>query len=119
MPHWPRLHRGDVVLSTCHWKMTLKAPAVKEAHEVFIWAIQADRTRGPASSASWAGFSDCSFQTKHPSRNTGNSRRIGNCSGACGVAVLVTEGREGIRLPAGGTWVITLHMPIQTTLVQG
>lgn len=48
MPHWPRLHHGDIVLSTCHWKMTLKAPAVKEAHEVFIWAIQADRTGGPA-----------------------------------------------------------------------
>ena len=62
-----------------------------------------------ASSASWAGFSDCAFQTKHPSRNTGDSRRTGNCSGACGVAVLVTEGREGIRLPAGGTWVNSSH----------
>ena len=39
MPHWAPVH-GDGILSTCHWKTTLKAPVVRE---VFIWAIQTDR----------------------------------------------------------------------------
>lgn len=53
---------------------------------------QSRPANAPASKASWGGFSDCSFKTKHPSGNTGYSGRIGNCSVACGVAVLVLEG---------------------------
>lgn len=42
MPHWAPVSHGDGILSICRWKMTLKAPVVRE---VFVWAIQTDRDR--------------------------------------------------------------------------
>ena len=50
MPHWAPVPHGDGILSICHWKMTLKAPVVRE---VFVWVIQTGTARqtdsgGPA-----------------------------------------------------------------------
>lgn len=106
-PHHPP--RGDRVLSTCHWKMTLQAPAVGEAHKVFICS-NSDRQDTEASAdlplmrrlpAGWGGFQIALLKLNSPAGTQDTPGELAIVP-ACGVAVLVTEGRE-LRSPAGST----------------
>ena len=53
MPHWAPVPHGDGILSICHWKMTLRAPVVRE---VFVWVIQTGTARQTVEGQRWLDF---------------------------------------------------------------
>lgn len=98
-------------------KRLYKPPRWGKFTKYLFAAIQTDRAPRPqhrpvfnaaASKASWEDFQIALLKLNSPAGTQGTWGELAIVRGACGVAVLVTEGRE-LRFPAGSTKINSWH----------